>query len=632
MLTEELQEKLDTLRNEGNRLFKALQYSDATFLYTQALDISPQNAILFSNRSACYLSQGLYINAEHDANNAIKLDSKMVKGWFRLASALFHQDRFEDALKAIRKGLVLEPNNKALKELKMKCMNICKAPVCSKDILTAEESEMMHAFQSIIRQISEGELLVSEGDILQGTFKQLMTRSTFLDILYPGTPLSIRNTLPQNLKELIRWEVIAIEIRKELTSMSRSATKILEGVKSKGALRGEFMDDMERRVVVTQIAQETLARQLVNTVRSLGAKASAVHAQLTLEPAIRPQPPVTDPLAAADTAHNANVNVTETETDRMMQNQLDDDIVANLFTPCGVGGEELGGERSQRRLRYCVQDEFLGKEWCDLLLTDLLRYVGKETMTDMTILYDDSQKHLQQQQQHNEQRVNTSTSTSVSYGRTCWLETETDESFLLSQSYPALAEAIVALHALPYELNARSMTVTVTPSPSPSPSFMKAAKGATRLVHYPPGSQQPVHRDNGHRPFDGNNNGPRVSVSCAYYITSNSACPKTGESSEHSDSTATLLLIDTAQTTASAVTSLEEAVEVVHDRLVLYNSVDYLTKLTTASSEYFVASCEKRHSLGIIANVYKSAFNDQHTCDKLAEESSAFINAVYVAI
>eukprot|EP01036_Dinobryon_divergens_P006821 gene6821-9068_t len=103
MLTEELQEKLDALRNEGNRLFKALQYSDATFLYTQALDISPQNAILFSNRSACYLSQGLYINAEHDANNAIKLDSKMVKGWFRLASALFHQDRFEDALKAIRK-------------------------------------------------------------------------------------------------------------------------------------------------------------------------------------------------------------------------------------------------------------------------------------------------------------------------------------------------------------------------------------------------------------------------------------------------------------------------------------------------------------------------------------------------
>lgn len=42
-------------QNEGNEAFKAAKYPESVQLYTQGLDIDPDNHILYSNRSAAYL-------------------------------------------------------------------------------------------------------------------------------------------------------------------------------------------------------------------------------------------------------------------------------------------------------------------------------------------------------------------------------------------------------------------------------------------------------------------------------------------------------------------------------------------------------------------------------------------------
>lgn len=46
---------MSCLQNEGNEAFKAAKYPESVQLYTQGLDIDPDNHILYSNRSAAYL-------------------------------------------------------------------------------------------------------------------------------------------------------------------------------------------------------------------------------------------------------------------------------------------------------------------------------------------------------------------------------------------------------------------------------------------------------------------------------------------------------------------------------------------------------------------------------------------------
>ena len=42
-------------KNEGNKHFKAGKYEDAIISFTKAIEVDPDNAIFYSNRSSAYL-------------------------------------------------------------------------------------------------------------------------------------------------------------------------------------------------------------------------------------------------------------------------------------------------------------------------------------------------------------------------------------------------------------------------------------------------------------------------------------------------------------------------------------------------------------------------------------------------
>lgn len=55
--------------------------------FTQAIEIEPQNHILYSNRSAVYAAQSEYQKALEDANKATEIKADWSKGWVRKGAA-----------------------------------------------------------------------------------------------------------------------------------------------------------------------------------------------------------------------------------------------------------------------------------------------------------------------------------------------------------------------------------------------------------------------------------------------------------------------------------------------------------------------------------------------------------------
>lgn len=400
--------------------------------------------------------------AQVDARRAIELDRTYIKGYFRLASALKSKNLFNEAVEVSTKGLVLDPENAALKKLK----EICKAslskttttpPQFNKGLfgklyndknvsgsvseeskysssksgsksggtsgqvkdstdtpireLTAVEKNMHSSLQNLINRITNGDFGFEDANnhMLQGTFKQLVEKNTFIDLLFPGVPNETLRTLPQNLTQLLQWNPVGILVSQSMMKMTQKSASILEGVRTRGASRGDILDATTESVLIPQIAQETFAREIVEIVKNLSKRASSLNARV-------------------------NLSIASPDAEQALLDQLDLECIGPLIRGDGIA----------------VQDSFLGDDWSTLVYDDLKRYLESEKMTEM---------------RYNSHIITTSTTasdgsaggkgaadTSSDKVRMAWIE-HSD----ISNFYPALAVAIQNLHGLPYEINGTSM-------------------------------------------------------------------------------------------------------------------------------------------------------------------------------
>ena len=63
----------DDLKAQGNAAVAAHDYPKAIELYSKAIELAPDNYVLYSNRSAAYASFGDYTKALEDAEKTVKL-------------------------------------------------------------------------------------------------------------------------------------------------------------------------------------------------------------------------------------------------------------------------------------------------------------------------------------------------------------------------------------------------------------------------------------------------------------------------------------------------------------------------------------------------------------------------------
>lgn len=110
-VSEEDKKKAEDLKASGNKEVAAGNYDQAVELYTQAINLNPNNPIYYCNRAAAYSSLSLHDKAIKDAKKALEIDPKYAKAYSRLGFSLYSTGEAQAALEAYSNGLKIEGNN-----------------------------------------------------------------------------------------------------------------------------------------------------------------------------------------------------------------------------------------------------------------------------------------------------------------------------------------------------------------------------------------------------------------------------------------------------------------------------------------------------------------------------------------
>uniref|UniRef100_A0A7S4FB75 Uncharacterized protein n=1 Tax=Chrysotila carterae TaxID=13221 RepID=A0A7S4FB75_CHRCT len=110
------EKQIEEFKVAGNDAFRAGNYADAVAMYNRAIELDPQNPVLFSNRSGALAAVGEYTKALSDADMCIELRGEWSKGYTRRAAAMHGLKRFMAAVEAYEAAIEIEPDNETLRK------------------------------------------------------------------------------------------------------------------------------------------------------------------------------------------------------------------------------------------------------------------------------------------------------------------------------------------------------------------------------------------------------------------------------------------------------------------------------------------------------------------------------------
>eukprot|EP01033_Poteriospumella_lacustris_P004170 gene4170-2971_t len=140
----------DEWKKKGNDCFGNKDYNKAIEYYSEGLKVDANNAVLYSNRSACYAALKQWQKAYEDAVMSVSKDPKFIKGYLRLSTAQTELQLFDDAETTLKAALSIEPENeligrqlRGLKTKKAAATAAAKAKKGPKKLDEAQMKELM---------------------------------------------------------------------------------------------------------------------------------------------------------------------------------------------------------------------------------------------------------------------------------------------------------------------------------------------------------------------------------------------------------------------------------------------------------------------------------------------------------
>ncbi|OQU78515.1 hypothetical protein SORBI_3009G251100 [Sorghum bicolor] len=97
-----------TARAQGNDLFKAGKFAEASVAYGEGLKYEPSNPVLYCNRAACWSKLGRWAQAVEDCNEALGVQPNYTKALLRRAASYAKLERWADCVRdyeVLRKDL-----------------------------------------------------------------------------------------------------------------------------------------------------------------------------------------------------------------------------------------------------------------------------------------------------------------------------------------------------------------------------------------------------------------------------------------------------------------------------------------------------------------------------------------------
>nr|CAD7454075.1 unnamed protein product [Timema tahoe] len=170
----ELAEKFKT---EANEYFKKQDFNKAIELYSKAIDINPNVAVYYGNRSFAYLKTECFGYALTDASKAIELDKSYVKGYYRRAAAHMSLGKFKLALRDYETVTTARPNDKDAKAKYMECNKIVKKIAFEKAIAVDDCKKSIADSINLENMVIEDEYLgpkLEDGKVTEQFMKDLM--------------------------------------------------------------------------------------------------------------------------------------------------------------------------------------------------------------------------------------------------------------------------------------------------------------------------------------------------------------------------------------------------------------------------------------------------------------------------
>nr|AZT88974.1 serine/threonine-protein phosphatase 5 [Periplaneta americana] len=119
-------EKAEKIKEEANQCFRKQDYNKAIDLYTKAIELNPNVAVYYGNRSISYLKTECFGYALNDASKSIELDKTYLKGYYRRAGAHMSLGKFKLALRDYEAVTKAKPNDRDAKEKYTECNKIVR--------------------------------------------------------------------------------------------------------------------------------------------------------------------------------------------------------------------------------------------------------------------------------------------------------------------------------------------------------------------------------------------------------------------------------------------------------------------------------------------------------------------------
>eukprot|EP00756_Hemistasia_phaeocysticola_P016332 Hpha_TRINITY_DN15469_c4_g13::TRINITY_DN15469_c4_g13_i1::g.174595::m.174595/K09527/DNAJC7; DnaJ homolog subfamily C member 7 len=141
-------------RQAGNEAFRAKDFALAFECYTQAIESTPDSAILLTNRAAAGIQLGKFVQAEKDCERAIELDPRCVKAYGRQAKSKWMRGELDEAVRLYEHARVLEPKNDEVKKEISTLEEMKKTRTALEQAFDAKSFDMARSFANQLLQHS----------------------------------------------------------------------------------------------------------------------------------------------------------------------------------------------------------------------------------------------------------------------------------------------------------------------------------------------------------------------------------------------------------------------------------------------------------------------------------------------
>ncbi|CAB9502955.1 protein phosphatase PP1 [Seminavis robusta] len=134
------------LKTLGNNELVAGHFLQAIKFYSEALDYTPTNAIVLSNRAQAYLKVENYGLAQSDATAAIESDPTYAKGFYRRASAHYALNKFKLARKDFKQVCKLKPKDRDARAKLAECEKAVREAAFADAIVSEQTVPLSSSF------------------------------------------------------------------------------------------------------------------------------------------------------------------------------------------------------------------------------------------------------------------------------------------------------------------------------------------------------------------------------------------------------------------------------------------------------------------------------------------------------